>query len=68
MDILNLNSDLLGKVEGYAALERPRTSWEYNIKMDLQTVGFGGVDCIDLAQDREIWRTLLNAVMKIRVP
>jgi hypothetical protein len=68
MDLLNLNSDLLGKDKEYAALERPRSRWEYNTKMDLQTVGFGGMDCIDLSQDRKICWTLVNAVMNIRVP
>jgi hypothetical protein len=47
---------------------RPRRTWENNIKEDLQEVVCGVVDWIDLAQDRDRWRALVNAVMKIRVP
>jgi hypothetical protein len=65
MELLNINSDFLGNVKGNVPLERPWSRWEYNIKMDIQTVGFVGMDCIDLAQDREICRTLVNAVMNI---
>jgi hypothetical protein len=46
---------------------RPRHRWEDNIKMDLQEVGCGGVDWIELAQDRNRWRKLMNAVMNLRV-
>jgi hypothetical protein len=49
-------------------LGRPRRRWEDNIKMDLQEVGFRGVDWIEVAQDRDRWRTLVNAVMNLRVP
>jgi hypothetical protein len=42
--------------------------WENNIKMDLQEVGRGGMDWIDMAQDRDRWRTLVSAVMNLRVP
>jgi len=49
-------------------LGRPRLRWADNIKMDLQEVGFGGMDWIDLAQDGDRWRALVNAVMNIRVP
>jgi len=59
---------LVGKPEGKKPLERPRRRWEDNIKMNLQNVGCGGVDLIDLAQDRESWRALVNAVMNLRVP
>jgi len=59
---------LVGKPEGKRPLGRPRCRWENNIKMDLQEVGCGGMDWIDLAQDRDRWRTLVNAVMNLRVP
>jgi hypothetical protein len=49
-------------------LGRPRCRWEDNIKMDLQEVGCGGMDWIGLAQDRDRWQALVNAVMNIRVP
>jgi hypothetical protein len=59
---------LVGKPEGKRPHVRPRRRWEDNIKMYLQEVGCGGMDWIDLAQDRDRWRTLLNAVMNLRVP
>jgi hypothetical protein len=59
---------LVGKHEGKRPLERPRQIWEDNIKMDLLEVGCGGMDWIKLAQDRDRWRALVNAVMKCRVP
>jgi hypothetical protein len=49
-------------------LGRLRRRWEDNIKMGLQEVGYGGIDWIELAQDRDMWRTLMNAVMNLRVP
>jgi hypothetical protein len=48
-------------------LNKPRRRWEDNIKMDLQEVGYGGMDWIELVQDRESWRTIVDAVMNIRV-
>jgi hypothetical protein len=48
--------------------ERPRSRWEYNIKMDLQEVGCGGMDWVELAQDRDRWRVLVTVVMNLRVP
>jgi len=59
---------LVGKPEGKRPLGRPRRRWENNIKIDLQEVGCGGVDWIDLAQDRDRWRALVNAVMNLWVP
>jgi hypothetical protein len=59
---------LVGKPQGKRPLWRPRRRWEDNIKMDLQVVGFEGVDWIELAQDRDKWRALVNAVMNRRVP
>jgi len=59
---------LVGKPEEKRPISRPRRRWENNINMDLQEVGCGGMDWIELAQDRDSWRTLVNAVMNIRVP
>jgi hypothetical protein len=49
-------------------LGRPRRRWEGNIKMDLQEIGFGSMDWIELVQDTDRWRALVNAVMNLRVP
>ena len=58
----------MGKREGKRPLGRPRRRWEDDIKMDLQEVGCGGMDWIDLAEDRDRWWALVNAVMNPRVP
>ena len=60
--------DLVGKPEGKRPLGRPRRRWEDNINMDLQEVGCGGMDWIELAQDRDRWRALVYVVMNLRVP
>jgi hypothetical protein len=59
---------LVAKPEGKRALGRPRRRWVDNIRMDPQKVGCEDVDWIELAQDRDGWRKLVNAVMNLRVP
>ena len=59
---------LVGKPEGKRPLGRPRRRWEDNIKMDLQEVGWGCGDWMELAQDRERWWALVNTVRNLRVP
>ena len=59
---------LVGKPEGKRPLGRPMRKWEDNITMDLQEVGCEGMDWIDVVQDRDRWRALVNAVMNLRVP
>jgi hypothetical protein len=59
---------LVGKPEGKRPPGRPRRRWVGNIRMDLQEVGGGYMDWIGLAQDRDSWRTVVSAVMNLRVP
>jgi hypothetical protein len=59
---------LVGRPEGRRPLGRPRRRWEDDIKMYLGEVGWGALEWIDLAQDTDRWRTLVNAVMNLRVP
>jgi len=59
---------LVWKLEGKRPLERTRRRWEDNIEMDIQEVGCGGMEWIDLAQDRDKWLALVNAVTNLRVP
>jgi hypothetical protein len=59
---------LVGKPEGKRPLGRPRCRWDANIKMDVQEVECGVMDWIGLAQDRDRWRAIVNAVMNLRVP
>ena len=59
---------LVGKPEGKRPLGRYWRRWKDNIKMDLQEVGCGDMDWIELAQDRDRWRKLVNAVMNLRAP
>jgi hypothetical protein len=58
---------LVGKPEGKTPLGRPRRRWEDGIRMDLREIGFGCVDWILLAQDRDWWRAVVSAVMNLRV-
>jgi hypothetical protein len=59
---------LVGRPEGRRPLGRTRRRWEDNIKMYLQEVGWGGMDWIDMAQDRDRWRAVVSAAMNLRVP
>jgi hypothetical protein len=58
----------VGKPEGKRPLGRPRLIWVDNIKMDLREIGWGDVDSIHLAQDRDQWRAIVITVMNLRVP
>jgi hypothetical protein len=59
---------LVGKQEGRRSLGRPRRRWVDNIRMDLSEIGLDGMDWIDMAQDRDRWRALVNMVINLRVP
>jgi hypothetical protein len=59
---------LVGRPEGRRPLGRPRRRWNDNIIMDLQEVGWGGMEWIDMAQDRDRWRAVVSAVINLRVP
>jgi hypothetical protein len=65
---MNAYRILVGKPEGKRPLERPRRRWVDNIKMDLREIGWEGMDWIDLAQDSDQWRALVNTAMNLRVP
>jgi hypothetical protein len=58
----------VGKPEGKRPVGRPRRRWVDNIKIDLRETRWNGMDWIDLAQDRDQWRTLVNTVMNLRAP
>jgi hypothetical protein len=63
----NMYRALMGKPEGKRPPGRPRRRWEDGIRMDLSEIGWGSVDWIQLAQDRDRWRALVNTVMNLRV-
>jgi hypothetical protein len=63
----NVYRALMGKPEGKRPPERPRRRWEDGIRIDLSEIGWGSVDWIQLAQDRDRWRALVNTVMNLRV-
>ena len=65
---INVYRVLVGKPEEKRPLGRPRRRWEDNMKMDLQEMGCGVMDWIDVAQDEDRWRALVNVVMKHQVP
>jgi hypothetical protein len=59
---------LVEKPEGKRPLRRRRRKWQVNIRMDLRDIGWGDMDWIDLVQDKDQWRALVNTVMNLRVP
>jgi hypothetical protein len=63
----NAYRTLVGKPEGKRPLGRPRCRWDDNIKMDLREIGWGGMDWLDLAQDMDQWRALMNMVINLQV-
>jgi hypothetical protein len=65
---MNAYRILVGKPEGKRPLGRPRRRREDNIRMDLREIEWGGMDWIDLAQDRDQWRALVNTIMNLQVP
>jgi hypothetical protein len=67
-DVMGAYNILVERPEGRRQLGRPRRRWADNIKMDLMEIGFGDVDWIHWAQDRDRRRALVNTVMKLRVP
>jgi hypothetical protein len=64
----NAYTILVGKPEANRPLGRPRRRWVDNIKLDLREIGWYGMDWVDLAQDKDQWRALVNTVMNLRVP
>jgi hypothetical protein len=64
----NVYKILVGKSEGKRPLRKPRRRWVDNVKVDPREIGWGGMDRIDLAQERDQWTVLFNTVMNLRVP
>jgi hypothetical protein len=67
-EMRNFCNILIGKPEGKRSLARSRRRWKDNIRMDLREIGWEGVDCIYLAQDRDQWRAVVNTALNLRVP
>jgi len=67
-EIRNVYKILVGKLERKRPLGRPRRRWEDNVRMNLREIGWEGVDCMHLRQDRDQWRCLVNTVMNLQVP
>jgi hypothetical protein len=65
---MNAYRVLVRKSKGKRPLERPRRRWEDNIRMDLREIGWGGMDWIDLAQDKDQWRAFVNTLVNLQVP
>jgi hypothetical protein len=65
---MNAYRTLVGKPEGKRSRGRPRRRWVEKIKIDLREIEWDGMDWVDLAQDRDQWRALVNTVMGLRVP
>jgi hypothetical protein len=68
MEKVNACRVLVGKAEGRRPLGRPRRRWVDNVRMNLREIGWGGMGWIDLAEDRDQWKALVNTVMNLRVP
>jgi hypothetical protein len=64
----NAHRILVGKAEGKRSLGRPRSRWDDVVKIDLREIGWDGMAWIDLAQDRNQWRALVNTILNFRVP
>jgi hypothetical protein len=67
-EVRGVHRVLVWNPEGKRPLGRPRRRWENNIKMNLRKVEYGSMNWIELAQDRDIWRASVTAVMNLRVP
>jgi hypothetical protein len=67
-ELRNTYRMLLAKPKGKRPLGEPKISWKDNIKMDVREIGWGGIDWIDLAQDRKQWKAYVNTVKNLRVP
>jgi hypothetical protein len=65
---LSAFNNLTGNPTGKRPLGRPRYRWEHNIRMDLEEIGINAWNWVDSAQDRDYWRTLVNAALNLRVP